>query len=268
MTITRPAPVTLTIRLDDSPRYRGSVHDDEVAKRMGYRAALVPGAFLYGHFSRLAVDLWGRSWIETGAMAATFRRPVYNGDDVSIDAAPDGDGGRLTLAMHGLDGQLVAEGWIAPPAATPAPALAAWPVLAVSENRPPIAADQQMVGLRGATAGAVLTQADIAISRTAFDERHPVYEREGLAHPGLLMRRAMFEVNGSFRWPGPVVLTGCEARHFASVAAGMRLETSSVISETFERRGKNYVVTEELMLADGRPAALFRRTQLYSQRAG
>jgi hypothetical protein len=82
------------------------------------------------------------------------------------------------------------------------------------------------------------------------------------------MRRAMFEVNGSFRWPGPVVLTGCEAQHFAPVAAGMRLETSSVIGETFERRGKSYVVTDELVLADGRPAALFRRTQLYAQGAG
>jgi hypothetical protein len=169
--------------------------------------------------------------------------------------------------MRGPDGHLVAEGWIAPPAAAPAPALALWPTLAVSHDRPAIADGRQMVGLRGTTAGAILTQEDIATSRTAFDERHPIYETQGLAHPGFLMRRAMFEVNASFRWPGPVVLTGCEARHFAPVSAGMRLETSSVISETFERRGKNYVVTEELVLADGRPAALFRRTQLYTQRA-
>jgi hypothetical protein len=268
MMMTPPPPVTLTIRLDDSPRYRGSVHDDEVAKRMGYRAALVPGAFLYGHFSRLAVDLWGRSWIETGAMAATFRRPVYNGDDVGIEAVPDSEGTKLALTMLGPDGQLVAEGWIAPPATMRVPEPALWPMLAVSDDRPEIADGRQMVGLRGTTAGAILTQDDIATSRAAFDERHPIYEKEGLAHPGLLMRRAMFEVNGSFRWPGPVVLTGCEAQHFAPVAAGMRLETSSVIGETFERRGKSYVVTDELVLADGRPAALFRRTQLYAQGAG
>jgi hypothetical protein len=111
----------------------------------------------------------------------------------------------------------------------------------------------------------VLSEADILDSRAAFQETHPLYAREGLAHPGLLMRRAMFEVNASFRWPGPVVLTACEAVHLAAVAAGARLATSSVIAEAFERRGRHYVVTEELLLADGRPAALFRRTQLYAQ---
>ena len=82
------------------------------------------------------------------------------------------------------------------------------------------------------------------------------------------MRRAMFEVNASFRWPGPVVLTACEAQHFALVRPGMRIETSSVIAEVLERRGKHYVVTDELMLADGRPSARFRRTQLYAHGAG
>lgn len=263
-----PDRIALTIRLDASPRYKGSIHDDEVARRMGYRAALVPGAFLYGHFSRIAVDLWGLPWIERGAMGATFRRPVYNGDEVSIACTP-GEGDAITLSMTGQDGHAAATGWIAPPSAAPAPPQPGdWPLLPIPVERPQVAAGAAPVGARGGTAGSVLTEADILESRTAFDETHPIYASEAIAHPGLLMRRAMFEVNGSFRWPGPVVLTGCEARHFASVRAGARLETSSVIAGTSERRGKHYVVTEELMLADGRPAALFRRTQLYAQAIG
>jgi hypothetical protein len=267
MSTVLPNRIALTIRLDASPRYKGSVHDDEVARRMGYRAALVPGAFLYGHFSRVAVDLWGLPWIERGAMGATFRRPVYNGDEVSILCA-QAEGDAIALSMTGRDGQVAAEGWIRPPSAAPALPPNAWPLLPVPVDRPQVASGAAPLGARGGTAGAVLTEVDILESRAAFDESHPIYAREGIAHPGLLMRRAMFEVNGSFRWPGPVVLTACEARHFAAFAAGQRLETSSVITETFERRGKHYVVTEELLLADGQPAAAFRRTQLYGTAKG
>ena len=259
--------IALTIRLDANPRYKGSVHDDEVAHRMGYRAALVPGAFLYGHFSRVAVDLWGLPWIGHGAMGASFRRPVYNGDDVTIACTP-GEEGAIALSMIGVDGQVAAEGWIAPPSATPAPPLTDWPLLPLPEERPLVAVGGSPAGLRGGTPGSALTEAEILESRSAFDETHPIYPREGIAHPGLLMRRAMFEVYASFRWPGPVVLTACEARHFATVKAGARFETSSVIAETFERRGRHYVVTEELVLADGRPAARFRRTQIYAQGTG
>src|SRR5690606_38218693 len=54
----------LTARLDQNPRYRGSSHDDAVARQLGYRAALIPGAFLYGHLTRLAVRRWGEDWLD------------------------------------------------------------------------------------------------------------------------------------------------------------------------------------------------------------
>ena len=59
-------------------RYRGSVHDDEVARRMGYRAALVPGAFLFGHFSRVAIEAWGLDWAALGLAAAIPAVVIYN----------------------------------------------------------------------------------------------------------------------------------------------------------------------------------------------
>ncbi len=261
--------IALTIRLDANPRYRGSVHDDEVARRMGYRAALVPGAFLYGHFSRVAVDRWGMEWIERGSMAASFRRPVYNGDAVTIACTP-GEGGAIGLSMIGHDGQLAAEGWIAPPAAVSAPTLSDWPMLPLPppEARPPVAIEDDIIGRRGGTAGSVATEAEILDSRAAFDETHPIYPATGIAHPGFPMRRAMFEVNGSYRWPGPIVLTACEAQHYGAMRPGQRFETSSVVTETFARRGKHYVVTDELVLADGRAVARFRRTQLYGRDQG
>ena len=44
----------------------------------------MPGAFVYGHISRVAIEAWGAAWAERGAMCARFRRPVYNGDGLTI----------------------------------------------------------------------------------------------------------------------------------------------------------------------------------------
>ena len=83
-----PRALVVDIRLDDDPRYKGSIHDDDVARARGYRAALVPGAFIYGHVSRLAIEAWGEDWAKRGAIGTRFRRPVYNGDRLTLEAGP------------------------------------------------------------------------------------------------------------------------------------------------------------------------------------
>src|SRR5919107_3295118 len=101
-----PRRAEIPIRLDDSPRYKGSVHDDEVARRLGYKAALVPGAFVYGHMSRLAIEAWGKDWARRGAMFARFRRPVYNGDVLAAEASAlerSPDGLRAAVSMRNED---------------------------------------------------------------------------------------------------------------------------------------------------------------------
>ena len=261
----------IAIRLDDNPRYAGSIHDDTVARRMGYRAALVPGAFLYGHFSRIAVDLWGMDWIRRGGIATQFRRAVYNGDIVQLIATQrqDGAGERLDLVMTGADGQEAAAGWVALPATapdTPDPrdlALAPLP-----DPRPRIGAGGMRVGMTGGTAQAILPQTEIAESLKAFAEDHPIYRSGALAHSGCLMRKAMFELNQSFSLPGPYVLTACEGQHFHPVEAGQRFATASTVTGVYERKGRHYFETDEVVLADGKPAARFRRTQIYATSGG
>lgn len=257
----------LVIRLDDNPRYKGSVHEDATARAMGFRAALVPGAFLYGHMSRLALEAWGVAWVERGAMTSRFRKPVYNGDAVTLVASePVEKDGLVTVdvAMHGPDGE-VCSGSVSLPHAPPVPPSPAdWPMLPVPETRRPVAPGGMTPGLRGSTAAAVLTVADIRESRSAFDERHPFYEATRIAHSGCLMRLAMREVNSAFAFPSPVVLTACSTQHFAPVRAGARLAVSSVVAEEFERRGRRFFVSDEVLVADGVVAARFRRTQVYA----
>ena len=49
----QPQSLCVHVTLDDAPHYKGSIHEDAVARARGYKAALLPGAFVYGHVSRV-----------------------------------------------------------------------------------------------------------------------------------------------------------------------------------------------------------------------
>ncbi|CAN5340467.1 hypothetical protein BH10PSE9_BH10PSE9_00100 [soil metagenome] len=268
MTPDFPRSLTISIKLDENPRYAGSTHDDATARRLGFRAALIPGAFIYGHVSRIAIDAWGMAWAERGTIGMRFRRPVYNGDVLTVAAAAiahHGAGVRADVMVRNAEGEDVAVGWIGLPDTAPEPpALSDLPVLTLPDPRPEIAAGAMPVGARIGTRNAILTAEDIAASMAAFQETHPFYREAGIVHSGCPMRLAMGDTNQSFRFPAPVVLTAVEAQHFGTVRPGARLATSGMIAGDHERKGRHYFDSDEVVIADGnRVVARYRRTQIY-----
>ena len=257
----------IKIQIDKNPRYVGTIHDDAVARRQGYRAALVPGAFLYGHFSRFAVDTWGMAWIERGAISIRFRRAVYNEDVVELVAitANEADIQQFELELRDPEGAIAATGSVSLPAISKsAPEIAPVAILPVPDPKPIIPAGGMTPGLRGGTACEPLPIDEVRESLSAFGEDHPIYAGGRLVHSGCLMRKAMFEVNRSFSLPGPYVLTACSGQHFAPMQAGQTFATVSTVRQAFERNGRHYFVSDETVLADGRPVATFVREQIYA----
>ncbi len=261
-----PRHLELVQRLDDDPRYQGSIHDAAVARARGFPGALVPGAFVYGHISRVAVQAWGEAWIRHGAMAARFRRPVFDGDALTLVAGPlaDGDMRRSEVMVRNGAGDPVATGWIgmaagAPPE-PPLPADLPWR----DDPEPlPVAPGGMVAGLTFSSPPRRLDAAEIARSAAAFGETEPVYPALGIAHSGCLMRIAMGDCYRSFRFPAPVILLGVETQHFAPVHAGQVIETRGRVIGTRERNGRHQFEADEWMLADGAVAARFRRTTIY-----
>lgn len=257
-----PAEIQVEALLDDHPRYRGSIHEDSVAQRMGYRAALLPGAFVYTYAARLAVSAWGIDWVERGAISARFRRPVFNGDLLTIAAqAADADGSHRLTVTNQL-GEEVVTGTLGPPAhETPRAELI------FQQHRDPreaIDAARMRPGTRFNTAERILTAEDLTASRSAMAEAHPVFLQNDVAHPGCLVRLTMDDVLRSFALPMPPIFTAVETRHFCAVRPGDRVSTSAVATEVFERGGKHYFVSEEYLVLDGdRIAARHRRTNLF-----
>lgn len=266
----RPSELRIVARLDRNPRYAGSSHDDAVAKDLGYRGALIPGAYVYGYIGRFAVATWGRAWAERGTIAARFLRPVYDGDALVVQASPirdDAGGLAADMSVRNAEGEEVAVGGVGMPHHAPAtPDLARYPVAAHAEP-PAIAPGALRAGHRLTTRNAVLTAEAFAQSLDDFGETHPLHRRDGVVHSGCLLRIAMGDTNASCRFPTPVIFVATRTQHLGVARAGDRLATSGTVTAVTERKGQHYFDSEELLIANGAtPVALFQRSSIYAAR--
>ncbi len=263
-----PRDLNVDIRLDDDPRYIGTIHDDSVARARGYKAALIPGAFVYGHISRVALQAWGEAWTIRGGMGARFLRPVYNGDRILFRVGMLEGGAamrRAEVSVINEDGAEVASGWVGLPDAAPVvPDISAFTLIPRPEAPPVVSVGSLHPDTPLTTANRVLTQSDFEASLRSFGESEAFYESEDIVHSGCIMRLAMGDAHNSFRFPSPVVLTDIETQHFAQVRPGQRLATVGRVAQVYQRKGKHYLETEEFLLADGLLVARFVRTQIYA----
>ncbi|MEJ7585387.1 MAG: hypothetical protein WKF43_15190 [Acidimicrobiales bacterium] len=117
------------------------IHDDSVARRLGFRGGLVPGVDVYAYLCHLPAERWGKAWLERGTITARFESPVYDGDEVEISGEAGGDE-ELTLTLSDPSGArcAVARASLpAQPSSTPSPA--DWPSMAPPAEPPPASAE-------------------------------------------------------------------------------------------------------------------------------
>ncbi|WEX09108.1 MaoC family dehydratase [Chelativorans sp. AA-79] len=264
-----PASMMVTAKLDDNPRYKGSVHDDEVARAQGFRAALIPGAFVYDYVTRLAVRAWGMDWIARGAVTARFRRPAYDGDVLTVSAVPGPvvhGGPSAEVGVSNQDGETVLVGTIGlPQMLTDVPDISQLEFLPSPEPRPSAGAEDVMPGLRFGTVERVLTEEDVAASRAAMANHEPIYSENGIAHSGCMVRLTMGDVLSSYKFPLAPVFTAVETRNLAPLRAGRRISTSARVTKVFTRNGRRYFESEEYLVADRREVvARHVRTNLFA----
>jgi hypothetical protein len=87
---------------------KGSIHDDEKAREMGYKGGLVPGVTVLGYMSRLMQETFGERWQSGSTFAGRLRRPVYEGAEVSvegtvIEAPASANGNTVTVELKVID---------------------------------------------------------------------------------------------------------------------------------------------------------------------
>lgn len=253
------------------PEFAGSLHDEAMARSLGYPAALVPGIDVYAYLARLALATWGEDWLARGELSSSSLRPVYHGEELLVHAGPvaqTGAGPTVELAVHNADNVLVASAVAAlPQCAAQPPSLADFPVLRRPESAPPGDPDSLKPGMRfSCVAETVSTEAN-ARQVAEFLEPSTVYAARGIVHPGWLQRLALRNAHASFAHATPPIYISTRGQHFSPARVGDLLEVSGAITRLWERKGHHYMASEQLVIAN-RERAVMRidRTTIYQAR--
>src|SRR5262245_19443401 len=62
------------------------IHSDEIAQRLGFTGALVPGVTVFGHLTWPLTRHFGAEWLTKSDVATRFLKPAYHGETLSITA--------------------------------------------------------------------------------------------------------------------------------------------------------------------------------------
>src|SRR5262245_18095193 len=77
------------------------IHDDVVARQLGFAGGLVPGVRVYAYACHPFGERWGRVWLERGGIELRFLKPVYDGRFAAVSSR---------VAAAGLDMEVHSEG--------------------------------------------------------------------------------------------------------------------------------------------------------------
>jgi acyl dehydratase len=241
------------------------IHDDTVARRFGFSGGLVPGVDVYAYMAHAPVQYWGRAWLERGTADIRLLKPVYDGNEAVVTAAPAEDGG-LALRVESA-GQLCATGHAALEAAAPSPPdpemFHASPPHA---NRPPADEVSLPVGASLGMQPLVLTQDFASAYLRDLRETDPIYEREGIAHPGLILRTGNWALSHNVVL-GPWMHVGSTVRNFGLARIGDEITVRAQVTANYERKGHRFVELDALVLANAtRPVARLAHVAIYRPR--
>lgn len=243
------------------------IHDDAVARRFGFQGALVPGAEVYAYMTNLAVQLWGRDWLERGAAESRFHKPVYDGEIATVTG--DLRNGALHIRVESR-GDFCAEATATlDEAAADAPALGEFAKaaqVAQAAQRPPADEASLAPGTWLGTAPLAITPDYWAQYLRDVRETAPIYGQERLVHPGLVPRLCNAALFANVVL-GPWIHVGNTIRHFAAANVGDELSVRARITANYERKGHRFVDLDALILANEMtPIARVKHVAIYRPR--
>ena len=247
--MTSAQPTTYTVEATNiSHASENKIHDDEVARKLGFAGGLVPGVEVYAYATHPVVARWGRAWLERGTLEARFLKPLYDGRAANVAAAEHADGGlALTLAS---DGVLCATGHarVGHPAAPPS--IADYQERPSPVVRPPAGEASLAAGTWLSVAPSVLTAQRANDYLRDIRERHDLYAREGVAHPGLLLRLCNQALRDNVLL-APWIHTGSRVQNFALARIGDDLSARARVARNYERKGHRLVDLDVILIANG-----------------
>lgn len=75
----------------------GSIHNDAVASKLGFKGGTVPGSVHMDQFVPMLLDLYGQRWFETGDISLYFTQATVDAEAVRAVVTPGSGRARLTM---------------------------------------------------------------------------------------------------------------------------------------------------------------------------
>jgi acyl dehydratase len=264
--------------LDPLPEYRvkarnasaggeNKIHDDAVARRYGFRGGLVPGATIYAYLTHPLVTALGEAWLRRGTASVRFLRPVLDGEEVTVRGAvtardPSGVSATVTATTPEAGDCAVLEATV--PAGTPAPVnLALYGAAPLPAERPPVSRPLlERPGPLG-TPEAIYDEAQAGAWLERVADPLVLYRRpEAWVHPAFYLDQANRALDRNVRL-GPWIHVASRVRHLAGARQGERLATRGRVRSLWEKKGREYVELDLVVLAGSRPVAHVLHTAIY-----
>lgn len=250
------------------------IHDDAVARDLGFSGGLVPGVDVLAYLTHLPAANWGRAWLDGGALSGRLQSPVYDGDAVEVIAEPiegASTDDALDLTLFDSKGVGCAIAVALREAPDPAPPVDAIPVAA---RRPmderPVASPESFAAFPGGVLGSLdygFHAGDAAEAYLAeVQEPLPLYTADAVAHPGWLLRMANWALTHNVVL-GPWIHVGSSLQLYGAITDGSRISVRSRITDVSDRKGHGFVDLDVLYVVDDeRVAAFCRHTAIYEPR--
>ena len=73
-----------------------SIHDDEMAEKLGFRAGPIEGPTHFSLFPPLLEKIWGKAWFEQGCISSHYLNMVVEGEEVRAFAEIPAEGATMT----------------------------------------------------------------------------------------------------------------------------------------------------------------------------
>ena len=233
------------------------IHDDDVARRYGFRGALVPGVTVYAYLTEPLVAAFGSAWLQRGTATVRFHKPVLDGEELQVTGgvtarAPGG----VTAAVTGATAAEPEAATLSAslPAGSPTPVnLALYRQRPLPESRPDVTREH-LLSLDGL--GTPVNAYDEAAA-TEWLERVtdplPLYRgRDGWVHPAFFLDQANKALRQNVRL-GPWIHAGSVIRHLGGARVGETLATRGRVRSVFEKKGREFVELDLVIVAGARP---------------
>ena len=243
-----------------APDSDNKIHDDSVAQQFGFSGALVPGVDVLAYATHPFAAAWGPDFLTQGRLEGRFRRPVYDGETITVSTKP-GEDGATGFALTGDDAEprCVGRAWATHGESIDVDRFVVTPLPA---TRPPAEPGAIALGPLGSVDQPVDLERHNAY-RAGIDEALPIYEK--VAHPGALLRLVNELLVHNVEL-GPWIHTSSDIRFLASAPLPGVLHADGIVTDVYERNGHHYVRYDALVSCDGTPVAVVDHSAIYRLR--